>query len=130
MVHSYLSDRQQVVKITLSERLSLCSGVPQGSNLGPLLFSINVNDLPVVPQKCNSHSYGDDSKLQISSKLQNKDIAVAEMNEDLREVCNWCFRNYLLLNPDKSKLMVFGTRNMLPKLQDIIFFFVGEGLIT
>ena len=34
----------------------------------------------------NSHSYVDDTKLQISFKLQNKDIAVAEMNEDLRSV--------------------------------------------
>ena len=129
--HSYLSDRQQVVKIksTLSEPLPLCSGVPQGNILGPLLFSIYVNDLPAVPQKCISHSYVDDTKLQISFKLQNKDIAVAEMNEDLRKACNWCFRNYLLLNPDKSKLMVFGTRKMLAKLQDITLSLLGKDLL-
>ena len=71
--------------------------------LGPLLFSIYVNDLPAVLQKCISHSYVDDTRLQISYKLQNKDIAVAKINEDLRKVYNWCFRNYLLLKPDKSK---------------------------
>ena len=70
-----------------------------------------------------------DTKLQISFKLQNKDIAVAEMNEDLRKVCNWCFRNYLLLNPDKSKLMVFGARKMLPKLQDITLSLLGKDLL-
>ena len=106
----------------------LSSGVPQGSILGPLLFSIYVNDLPAVPQKCISHSYVDDTKLQVSFKLQNKEIAVAEMNEDLFKVCNWCFRNYLLLNPDKSKLMVFGTRKMLPKLQDITLSLLGKDL--
>ena len=51
------------------------------------------------------------------------------MNEDLRKVCNWCFRNYLLLNPDKSKLMVFGTRKMLPKLQDITLSLLGKDLL-
>lgn len=115
--NSDLSDQRQVVKInstlSLSAPLPFCSGVPQGSILGPLLFSIYVNDLPAVPQKCISHSYVDDAKLQISFKLQNKDIAVAKMNEDLRKVCNWCFRNYLVLNPDKSIIMVFGTRKML-----------------
>ena len=62
-------------------------------------------------------------------KLQNEDIAVAEMNEDLRKVFNWCFRNYLLVNPNKSKLMVFGTRKMLPKLQDITLSLLGKNLL-
>jgi len=57
--------------------------------------------------------------IQVSFKLQNNDIARAEMNKDLCKVCNWCFRNYLQPNPDKSKLTVFGTIEMLPKLQDI-----------
>ena len=73
---------------------------------------------------CISHSYVDDTKLQISFKLQNKDIAVVEMNEDLRKACNWCFTNYLLLNPDKSTLIVF-TRKMLQKLRDITLFGPG-----
>jgi len=57
--------------------------------------------------------------IQVSFKLQNNDIAMAKMNKDLCKVCNWCFRNYLQPNPNKSKLTVFGTIEMLPKLQDI-----------
>ena len=68
------------------------------------------------------HSYVDDTKLQISFKLQSKDIAVAEMNEDLRKVPNRGFRNYLLLNPDKSKFMAFDTGKIVPKLQDTTLF--------
>ena len=40
------------------------------------------------------------------------------MNEDLFNVRNWCFRNQLLLNLTNTKLMVFGSRQLLPRLQD------------
>ena len=109
---SYLSERYQAERInsTLSEKLPVVSGVPQGSILGPLLFSIYVNDLPSVAKNCSSESYVDDTKLLLSFRINDSNTALTDLNEDLIRMRNWCFDNMLLLNPDKTKLMVYGSR--------------------
>ena len=82
---SYLSNRKQVVRIhsTLSEPLPVSSGVPQGSILGPLLFSIYTNDLASIPQKCSTQSYVDDTKLITSFQLKDNLDAITDLKDDL-----------------------------------------------
>ena len=112
---SYLTSRYQFVRIntTLSTKLPVSSGVPQGSILGPLLFNIYVNDLPSVPENCTSQCYVDDTKLLMSFQLRDQHETIEKMNKDLLSIRNWCFDNQLLLNPDKTKLVIFGSRQML-----------------
>ena len=59
---SYLSSRMQSVRLQGSSSGwgPVCAGVPQGSILGPLLFSVCVNDLPTVTHDCQLNMYADD----------------------------------------------------------------------
>ena len=74
------------------------------------------NDLPSAARKCSSESYVDDTKLLLSFRISDSNTAMTDPNEDLIRMRNWCFDNLLLLYSDKTKLMVYGSRQMLAKL--------------
>ena len=65
---SYLSSCKQVVRIgnAVSEQLELSYGVPQGSILGPVLFTLYVNELLSIPTHCQSMRYINDTKLLLA----------------------------------------------------------------
>ena len=48
--------------------------------------------------------------------------------EDLRRVAEWCCANHLLVNPDKTKLLLFGTRQLLSQLRDVTVPFLGQAI--
>ena len=68
---SYLSERSQVcsVSVSLSAPLTVSCGVPQGSILGPVLFSLYINDLPLNVPEANVDVYADDTTLWISKMI-------------------------------------------------------------
>lgn len=107
LLHSYLSGRQQCVVVgsQMSSFLEVFTGVPQGSILGPLLFSLYVNELPRLVKHCSVHMYADDVQLFLSCPLPSVASAVCDVNEDLNNIQQWALKNSLSLNPEKSKTL-------------------------
>ena len=126
--HSYLVGRSQRVRIhdAISDALVLKYGVPQGSILGPVLFTIYVNDLLSVPTHCKSACYVDDSKLYLSFPSSDISTAIDNLNADLESVSRWCCKNSLLINPDKTKVLIIGVPQLLNKFPTVSVRMLGK----
>ena len=103
---SYLAHRKQktFVNDTYSCSNDILSGVPQGSILGPILFSLFINDLPFCISNSKVDMYADDTTVSV----KNKNIFELEKiaNEAMSKVYNWCTQNCLVLNESKTKYML------------------------
>ena len=115
---SYLSEWLICVRIgaETSSLQGISNGVPQGSILGPALFTIYFNNIPSIPDVCSLESYVDDSKLYLLFPVAEVSDTVQQINKDLEKIASWCCYNSLLINPEKTKLLVLGTRQMLQRL--------------
>ena len=108
-IRAFLSGREQFVEIrgTKSDKLSLTSGVPQGSVLGPVLFLIYIDDL-VNELECPVLLFADDAK--IFKEIRSQDDIEA-MQRDLRRLENWSEKWLLDFNAEKCATMHIGHRN-------------------
>ena len=106
LFHSYLTNRFQCVKINriLSSPLSVTSGVPQGSVLGPLLFLLFVNDIAENVVNSSYYLFADDLKIFSTSP----DSLV---QDDINSLLDWSNLNGLQFHPTKCKVLNFGSHD-------------------
>lgn len=121
-IASYLDRRTQAVYSNgmMSDFLELTRGIPQGSVLGPLLFSLYVNDIASIPDGYDMHIYADDVQLCFSCRTSDTRSYVAWINLQLIAISDWATKNGLKLNPDKTKCIVISRKSIdtlsLPRL--------------
>ena len=114
-------------KDSVSELLPLTNGVPQGSILGLVLFTIYINDLISAITHSQAAAYVDDSQLYFKLSVSDSSSAMAAVNHDLRNI-KWCASNALLINPDKTKLpvVVFGSAKLIKRRPPISLYLLGK----
>ena len=90
---NYLEDRTQSVRLEdeISTPGVITCGVPQGSILGPLLFSVHVRDLPDQACLCEVDQFADDTSMHTTSR--SLDEIEYRLNNDLERIANWLKRS-------------------------------------
>lgn len=110
---SYLSDRKQCVKISncISGEKPIKCGVPQGSILGPILFLIYINDLPLQSSLQDTCLFADDAtNLAHSSNVSHVETLLQSKVDNINK---WCASNKMVLNTDKTKTMLIASQQKL-----------------
>ena len=130
---SYLKDRWQAVVVggVKSSDHKLVFGVPQGSVLGPALFTLYMQPLSSIIDRfyLSYHFYADDSQLYDSVFIDHLDNLIYRIETCFVEIKGWMLNNKLKLNDDKTEVLLCGRSDIIKKV-DRTNIKLGNNLIS
>ena len=115
---SYLNERRQLVSMGNIESPTACvrHGVPQGSILGPLLFIVFINDLPLHVSSAQIDLYADDTTLTSAANSDSVGVLQSSLTTAISEVDQWATANKLPLNEGKTKVLTMTGKRLSTRI--------------
>ena len=130
VIASYLLNRTQSVSIQSHSTLpsTIFTGIPQGSVLGPLLFSLYTSPISQIFTKTSIsyHLYADDTQIYISFSPSQSFDSLSLLSSTLDEVYAWLTSNRLSVNPSKTEFLIIGNSQQRKKIQSSSIVFCGN----
>ena len=121
-MQSYLQNRTQSIDIngTLSNKIKLEYGFPQGSKIGPFGFKLYTKPIAAIAKKhgVHLHLYADDTQLYLPFDPQNSQVAISQMEACIAEIKSWMAANFLKLNDEKTECIMFGSQHDLRSVSE------------
>ena len=116
---SYLHGRTQFIQLgaTRSSTTPVTLGVPQGSVLGPFLFSAYTSPISnvILSLGVNFHQYADDTQIYAAVESSNSDAGIKLLENCCTAIRDWFAESGMLLNPEKSEVLLAARKSVAQK---------------
>jgi hypothetical protein len=133
LIRSYLTDRTQSVLVNncFSPPAPILTGVPQGSVLGPLLFSLYTSPISQIfsSSSISFHLFADDTQIYVSFPPSDSSSYFTDLSDILNSVHNFLTSNRLTVNPTKTEFLLIGTPQQRSKVTAPSISFQGSTII-
>nr|CAI5823247.1 unnamed protein product [Callosobruchus analis] len=133
LMKSYVTNRAQ--RVVLDRRFQRSSiqntsaGVPQGSDLGPVKFSIFIFDLPETLTSCKVHLYADDIQIYMPLDSSNLDEGLTLVQSELNNIYKYCDKHGLRINSSKTLALCIGYNSQSRVWRNLLTMKILTGLI-